>query len=237
MMTAFKRSAVVLLLLWLPMSAVAGDELRAVNENGGQVAQWNRFVGDLYKLHQRLLASHDTYEKHRVGGYHRYPEFYDEVTTIDRETERVLSVIKWERRPAAGVVDKLASWMGMGQEEEGAGPALHSIEVYIYNKAGQLLRDYSATYLPGHRNAPMQTLIFLHDYRDGLHAFRSFDAGGNRIYEACRGIREGREVDIDLDEDQLDIETYDPSGITHSGLYGFCFERIPVDTDEYLPPR
>jgi hypothetical protein len=235
-MKALRRGTLALL-LWLPLSAGAQVEVRELSENEDQVAQWNRFVDDLYQLHQRLVASHDTYEKHRVGGYHRYPEFYDEVTTVDRETGRALSVIQWERRLPVGVVDRLASWLGMGQEWEGTGPALHSIAVNIYNEAGQLLRDYSATYLPGYRNAPMQTLVFLHDYRDGLHAFRSFDASGNRIYEACRGSHEGREVDIDLDEDRSDIETDDPSSITHSDLYRFCFERIPVNADEYLSPR
>jgi hypothetical protein len=149
----------------------------------------------------------------------------------------VLSVIKWERRPAAGVVDNLTSWLGMGQQKDGAKRVLHSIEVYIYSEAGQLVRDYSATYLPGHRNAPMQTLIFLHDYRGGLHAFRSFDAGGNRIYEACRGTHDGKEVDIEFDEDQIFGGVHDSTGAISGDLYKFCFERIPTSVEDYLPPR
>ena len=110
-----------------------------------------------------------------------------------------------------------------------------------YDEEGRLLRDYAASYLPDYRNAPSQTLIFLHRYNDGVHAFRSFDASDDLLYERCEGEFQGEKVYFGLDIDEIEEaagQLYQSnSGIMAQPVYRHCFGDMPASAAEALPPR
>ena len=116
-------------------------------------------------------------------------------------------------------------------------PVLHSIEVYVRDDEGRVLRDYGASFLTTHRNSPVQTLINLHNYDQGLHGFRQFDASGDRIYEFCEGRYQGEAVQIRLFED--DLVGTDPrmDRVMESAEYEACFGGLPAGPGEYLTPQ
>ena len=114
---------------------------------------------------------------------------------------------------------------------------IHVIEVYVYNKEGKVIRDYSAAFLPVYRNAPNQTLISLHQYNKNLHAFRSFDASGDRILERCEGNYNGKEISFMLDEDELYEFMNDEKGVMYSDEYKLCFNNLQETLGKYLKPQ
>lgn len=197
-------------------AAGVGAETRTVQPDEDQVARWNRFVDALQALHERRIEGRSVSKTERIGGYHRFPEFYTETTYTDAKTGLPLSIVQRER----------------------AHPdRLHSIQVFIYDDHGKMIRDYSATYLPWGRNAPIQTLINLHHHTNGLHAFRSFDASDRHIYDGCRGRHEGRAVDIDLDEFAMIEAEKTPNGVLQSKAYRLCFAALPTSAREHILPR
>lgn len=113
---------------------------------------------------------------------------------------------------------------------------LHTIEVYVHDKLGRVVRDYTAAYLPFYHNAPTQTLISLHHYNNKLHAFRSFDASGDTVLERCEGKdSKGQTVNLLLDEDDL---LYDNDGIMDSAEYKQCFAGFKHDKlGKYILPQ
>ncbi len=194
----------------------AGDRVVQVDANLTHEERWNRFVERLYALQQRLLNDVETRKSVRVGGYYRLPKFYREVSYYDKKTGKLLSLIQWERRHP---------------------DRIHAIEVYIYDERGRVIRDYSAMYLTHSRNAPMQTLINLHNYNRGLHAFRQFDASGNRIYEDCRGKYAGKPVEISLDEDYIIEHADTGTGVMATPAYKACFKGLALTAGDYLNPH
>ncbi len=212
-----------------PLPAAAGERLTR-----DQV--WNRFVEELYALHHKRLAAHRVRESLRIGGYARYPEFYEEVQYIDAASGRVLSTIQWERERLEGLWGGLIAWF-RGPRPQRDLRHIHSIAVNVYDAAGRLLRDYSATFLPDHRKVPSQTLVFLHDYPAGLHAWRGFDASGNRVYEGCRGELGGAPVDLNLDDDDIANALDGETGLMDTPAYRACFARLPEAAGPYLRPR
>lgn len=172
--------------------------------------QWNNFVSDLLKLNDQLLKKAPHEESWRIGGYSNQPRFFDEVTYTNRQTGHVTSILQWERRDPS---------------------AIHSLEVKLRDKNGQVYKDFSASYLTQHRNAPIQTLITLHYYNKKLHGFRVFDASLNRIYEVCRGKLKDKTVNIDLDDDygELSEALEDKQGIMASREYKACFGGRDID--------
>lgn len=70
---------------------------------------------------------------------------------FNKNTNKLISKIQWE-------VDKPDT--------------IHTIEVFLYDAQGQVKTDFYARYLPYARNAPVQTLINLHNYNDSLHSFQ-----------------------------------------------------------------
>lgn len=191
-------------------------ELRTVQPDDDQVARWNRFVDDLYALHVRQLEGRAVRIAERIGSYHRFPDFYDETAYIDEKTNAPLSIVQRER----------------------AHPErLHFIQVFVYDDRGRLTRDYSATYLPWGRNAPIQTLVNLHHHASNLHAYRSFDASDRHLYDACKGRYEGRTVDIDLDEFAMIEAEKTPNGVLQSKAYHACFATLPASAGRYLMPH
>jgi len=166
--------------------------------------QWNKFVDDLVSLNEQLIKSTLHRESWRVGGYSNEPRFFDEVTYTNEQTNEVTSVIQWERRDPS---------------------AIHSIEINLRDKQGRLTKDFSASYLTKHRNAPIQTLITIHYYNKNLHGFRVFDASKTRIYDVCRGTYKGKKVNIDLDDDygELSEALENKKGIMSTAAYKACF--------------
>jgi hypothetical protein len=209
---------------WLPSlclicvvgASQAGDGGVVVVPQLTHEQRWNLFVEKLYALHQKRLQGAKTREETRNGGYYRLPNFYREVSYYDGADGRLLSRIQWEREHPDRV---------------------HSIEVYVYDDRGRVARDYGALFLPHSRNAPMQTLINLHAYNHKLHAFRQFDASGNRIYEYCQGDFSGKPVELEVHEDLLiELEGVD-GGIMATPVYRACFKGLGMTAGVYLDPQ
>lgn len=183
----------------------------SAREDTVRVDEWNRFADRLLAVHRRFLHSYPIRTEEETGGYARLPEFYREVSYFDSRTDRLLSRIRWEQdRP----------------------DTVHVIEIFFYDESGRVERDYSAAFLPNHRNAPYQTLINLHRYTDGLHAFRQFDASGERLYEYCRGSWFDEPVLIELDEPLVAT----PDTLLNSEAYIACFGFVPLADGNYLDP-
>lgn len=202
---------VSLLYLSLMTTAHAAEPMKQDNQH---IRTWNTFADNVYQLHQQLSRVNGVTKKTRIGGYAGMPEFYREERYY--LGDRLISTVQWE------------------QTQENV---LHSVEVFIHDQQGRVIRDYSAAYLPTYRNAPTQTLISLHRYQDKLHAFRSFDASGYRIIERCTGRLEGREVNILLDEDEIDEALGDQASIMESTEYRACFGDLQTEAGKYLLPQ
>jgi hypothetical protein len=224
-------TACIVLVAALPLAPV---QARAATDQHSRT--WNAFVDQLYDLHKRTIAEHQTREERRIGGYFRHPEYYEEVKYFDRASGQLLSMVQWERPPEGGWLEPLLSLFQDPPPLESR-DRLHSIAVYVYDDQGRVLRDYSATFLPDYRGAPTQTLIFLHAYPGDLHAMRSYDASGNLTYESCEGSLNGSKVEIDLDEDQMALERDKADGIMHSAAYRSCFGSLSQEAGEYLEPH
>jgi hypothetical protein len=218
-----KKWSAPLLAVFVAVPAMGEIQTRAINEQTDQVTRWNRFVDKLFTLHLKRISGREIRTTEKVGGYHRYPEFYNEITYIDAKSDLPLSAIRWLREnPGERNKDR---------------EDIHQIQAYIYDKQGRVTRDYSATYLPEFRNAPIQTLVTLHHYADELHGFRVFDASDNRIYEVCRGRHEGSKVDIGLDEDEMALYQHQPDSVMHSEVYQKCFGDIALSAGDLVEPQ
>ncbi|NOZ10783.1 MAG: hypothetical protein GXP09_07090 [Gammaproteobacteria bacterium] len=215
---------------------VLADSSFQVSGSDSHVTRWNRFVDVLYDLHNTAQAKYEIRQVSRIGGYPRHPEFYEEISYYDKKSGKLLSVIQWEREEEKGVIDKVFSML---KKEEPKAPRdrIHSISINIYDDQGRVIRDYSATYLPTHRNAPSQTLIFLHQYNGDLHAFRGFDATGNRLFEKCEGRLESKGVDLSLDDIEIAYAVDEKDGVMQAKEYRACFDGLAVTADVYLSPR
>jgi len=187
----------------------------AAKEDNVHVRKWNSFANDLYKLHKKNIANKKITIKSKKGGYATNKVFYLEKEFFD-EQGKLLSRISWE-------IEKPEY--------------IHVIEIFIYNDNGQVIRDYSAAYLPIYRNAPTQTLISLHRYNQGLHAFRSFDASDDRILERCEGKYNKKEISFMLDEDELYALIGDEKGMMYSADYELCFGDLQETAGKYLNPQ
>lgn len=208
-----------LALVLVALPAVADDE-QTLKEDKRHVRDWNAFAENLLKLHRRRIAGREVEVKQSVGGYAGDPDFYRQVEYYDKASGRLISRLQWERENPE---------------------ALHTAEVYIYDDRGRVIRDYAVAYLPRYRNAPSQTLIFVHQYNDGLHAFRSFDASGELIFERCEGTYHGRPVSLMLDVDEIDEAAYEKRrfnrGIMTTEDYRLCFDGLDETADLYLVPN
>ncbi len=208
----------VILASLLPAGGICAEQqFMRMQEDSEHVATWNRFADRIYELHRKRIAGRALRTTERIGGYggvvNPLPDYYREVSYYAADSDRLLSRIRWVR-----------------DEPD----TIHEIEVYIYDDSGRVSRDYVAAYLPRARNAPIQTLINLHHYEDGLHGYRQFDASGNLIYEQCRGRLDGRRVHISLEDYQLGAEQ-EPA-VMHSERYRTCFAGLPRSADKYLDP-
>lgn len=184
-----------------------------------QVRRWRQFMDDVHALHRRLIAGRAMQVTRRVGGYARHPEYFREEVYTDSRNGRVIGRLQWVSQ---------------------APTQLHSIEVFIHDRRGRVVRDYSAWYLPDARNAPWSATVSLYAYPDdGLMAFRSFDASDNPVQEVCRGRYRGEDVEIAFDEfDRLREERKPGGGMLGTALYRLCFQGLPLNSaGRYLQPQ
>ncbi len=189
-------------------SAVKGDNIH--------VRTWNAFANNTLKLHQKLIKGKEVEIETSVGGYSGTPDFFKEEKFSDRETGKLISVVQWERENPE---------------------VMHTIEVFVHNKKGHVIRDYVAAYLPTYRNAPTQTLVSFHKYNGKLHAFRSFDASGEIIVERCEGKYKGQEVNLLLDEDEIYAALDGNSKAMEQPDYKACFKGLRKEPGKYLKPQ
>lgn len=206
----------VALLSSLPVGVlVAGSESK-MKEDVVQVKSWNHFSQLCLDLHKKQIAGKKIKQTETTGGYVSDPEYYREVIYIDEASGNVLSKVQWES----------------------ANPdAMHSIEVYVYDDKGRVIRDYASAYLPNQRNAPVQTLINLHNYNGDLHAFRQFDGSKDLIYEYCEGSYKGKAQQIRLFEDDLYATDYEARQLFKSPVYKACFNGVDKTPGKYIRPQ
>ena len=208
----------ILAISLLPLSnpAVNADSGETMKVDSNHVDSWNDFTDMVLDLHKQQIQGREIITTEVDGGYLSNPEFYREVTYTDKKTGRILSIIQWESEHPDRV---------------------HSIEVFVRNNAGKVIRDFSASYLPGSRNAPVQTLINLHHYNDGLHAFRQFDVTKDVIYEYCKGEYNGKKHELRLFEDDLVAADYDSRQLLKSPVYKACFHGLQASVGKYINPQ
>lgn len=175
------------------------------------IKRWNGFANAVYQLHKLQIEKIPHTTKTTKGGYQGNSDYYIETRYLDENTEQLLSRVL----------------------READNPELiHVVEVFIHDQQGRVIRDYLAAYLPGFRNAPIQTLINFHSYQSNLHAYRQFDASGARIYEQCRGSLGGEDIFLSLEEHE-----FEPGlAILTAGEYQQCFSNIPKLAGKYLQP-
>jgi hypothetical protein len=203
----------------LQLDVTAADQVRTVSVQEDQVTAWNKFAERVHQLHRSQLQGRKIEQAEEFGGYRGLPRFYRQVTYRDADSKRVLSQIQWEREQP---------------------DRIHSIEVYVYNVEGRLLRDYMAWYLPHRRNAPRATAINLYHYDDDVRGWRQFDASNERTYEKCSEWRDGKEQRtlIELSEDKLIEALAEPTkGVLASALYQRCFASLTDTAGRYLEPK
>jgi tetratricopeptide (TPR) repeat protein len=208
-------SAAVVFSLTASYSRADEKHYSRLHEDKQRVKAWNTFAKRLYTLDQKMFAAHELRTETSQGGYAGQPNLYTETRYYDKNSNHLLSRIQRMNHDPSLIM---------------------LIEVYLYNETGKVSRDYSAAYLPYNRNAPIQTLINLHAYHDGLHGFRQFDASGERIYEQCRGVYRGKSVMLSLEEDQITEGPYRDKQTLDSMLYKTCFADLPLKADKYLNP-
>lgn len=209
-----KRSVqTFLLLILMPVTPLNAEVLKADNE---YARICNMFADNALELHQKLIDEKDVKIVKSTGGYHGNPNFYAEEKFIDKKNGKVISIVTWELENPEN---------------------LHTIEVFVRDDKGRVIRDYAAAYLPTYRNAPTQTLVSLHQYNDKLHAFRTFDAIGDRILDRCTGTLNGKEVNLMVDEDELIEAMHGYSDVMQDPEYKACFKGLPEKAGDYLTPQ
>lgn len=215
-MIRFVQLALVFLLLGVAGTAPGEDDLVHRLETMGHAQRWNSFVDQIYALHKKLIAGRDITTNERIGGYYREPKFYREVTYTDKKTGRVISRISWER----------------------AHPnRIHVIQVYLYNKQGRVIRDFTGAYRTTDHDSPQATEINLHAYHGKLHAFRQFNASNEIYYEKCSGTWNGKPVDIRLDDEDLASFEGESDTPMTTPEYARCFAGLPKSAGKYLIPQ
>jgi len=212
-----RQHSLLLVIVCMVLANMAGaaEEPSRMREDKTHVQVWNGFVSDILALHQQKLAVQELKKTSKIGGYASQPDFYTEEEYRDAEG-RLLSRLQWERKSPN---------------------TLHAIEMFIYDSKGRVIRDYTGAYLPHYRNAPTQTLISLHSYNGRLHAFRTFNASAEFIYEQCNGQYQGNEVSISLDIDEKEALEGQPGTVLNSKTYAECFKGMSQTVGTYLRPQ
>ena len=199
-------------------SVLANSRNNVLKEDRIQVNKWNNFVTELYQLHLDHTKRYPVTTRTITGGYggsFANKNFYREISYYNSKSNQLMSKIQWE-------IDQPDT--------------IHSIEVYLYDTKGRVKTDFYARFLPEARNAPVQTLINLHNYSDKLHAFRQFDANGELIYETCRGMFFDEKINLHLDDEEiLDFRTENADEMLNEA-YSSCFLNVSKTANAYLHP-
>ncbi len=196
--------------------ATGTESSGGMKEDKTHVQVWNEFARNVFNLHKKQLMGRQIRKTSEVGGYVGRPAFYREVNYYDAKRNLLLSKIQWELKNPQHI---------------------HSIEVYVYDDKGRVVRDYTVSFLPDYRNAPVQALINLHTYKDGVHGMRQFDASGDRTYETCEGTYKGKKVSFRLFEDDLEGDDADVARLMKSPLYKACMHNMPPKVSMHYMPH
>lgn len=183
-----------------------------------QIEVWNGFANTLYRLHKNTVSG--------VG--------VEKTTIIGNYGGELFGHIKYTQSEYTRKEDsRLVSRIRKIKNEQGN---FHTLEIFIYDEHGRVVRDYVAAYLPAFRNAPYQTLINLHYYDDDLHAYRQFDASGTRIFESCKGSVFDEKVEFLLEDYEIPDHISELDGALKQEAYRSCFDQISADVGIYLDP-
>lgn len=206
---------IVVLVLGVFTVPVRANDGGIVEGHNQHARTGNAFAKRVLALHQYLIARTGTTRKTRVGGYANYPDFYLEENWFDANGQHVSRVL-WEQDQPQN---------------------LHTIEVFIRDEQGRVLRDYLAAYLPDYRNAPTQTQVTLYRYNGELTAFRGFDAYGDAVVERCAGRFQDKEVSFLLDEDEIYEARVGRTDMMKRAEYQACFAGLPEKAGKFLTPQ
>jgi hypothetical protein len=195
-------------------ASAAEPDIQALEVDEAKVAQWNRFSGKMLELHKQLIDRQPVTRESSVGGYtgefFNDPDYYVEEIYRREGTNLVVSKVQWEKDHPGNV---------------------HTMELYRYDENNRVSRDYLVAYLPWGRNAPIQALVNLHSYNEGLHSFRQFDASGELVYEHCKGSLNGKPVELSLEAHEI----HPPR--TAQEDYRACFSGLQQQAGRYLSPQ
>lgn len=178
-----------------------------------QAVRWNRFAEQVYQLHLKTIAAQP---------------IRTEASEHDYEGDQAKDFGYRETRFLNADSGKLLSKMHVDRNDENK---RYYLEVNVLDKQSRVARDYIALYLPWSMKQPARTFISLHDYPGELHAFRQFNASGERILEICGGKLHGKSVNLLFEGAELDKT---PEA---SEAYRVCFAGLPLQAGEYLSPR
>ena len=199
-------------------STIAVTQHNSMKEDKKQVRNWNNFVTELYHLHISETNKVDIKTNETIGGYggeFSDKQFYREISYYNKANNNLISKIQWEVKNP---------------------DRIHTIEVFLYNDKNQVKTDFYARFLPYARNAPVQTLINIHNYNDNLHSFRQFDANGELIYETCRGKFFEQEINLHLDNEEISDFRNTAHDDFISETYSACFFNVAKTATKYLRP-
>lgn len=196
--------------IFLATSVFATEPMKEDNKH---VRVWNKFAQDTLSLHKKLTVGKNLSVKTRVGSYANVKDFYIEHRYYNKG--KLVSQVQWEKDNPK---------------------TLHTVEVNVHDQNGRVTRDFLAAYLPFYHNAPTQTLASFHHYNGNLHAFRSFDATGDKVLERCTGKdAKGQVVNLLLDEDDL---LNDPDDLIGTKEYNACFAGLKQQNlGKYIIPQ
>ena len=212
-------TTIMTLVSWIcllyPVSGQTADTSASVLANIQHTNAWNQFANRLYLLHLHQTSQYKTFTKESTGGYPGNSDFYREVKFYDSKSQLLISRVLWEIKNP---------------------DQIHEIEVFIYDDTGKLKRDYLAAFIPGGRNAPIQTLINFHYQNDELKSFRQFDASGQKIYELCEGKFFNKPLTISLDDNDFASHDSDITQLVESQEYQACFGHTIATLGDYINP-
>jgi hypothetical protein len=214
------RNIFKLLLLLIAINPASASSYEVLTHSSNERAQkWKIFGEKVYQLHEKQLTGRSIQETREPGGYKKYPDSYVEVSYYDKASGLLLSRIKWRTDQP----DKV-----------------HTIEVFVYDEKQQLVRDYTVAYIAFYydhlrsQDIPNQALVNFYNQHETLKAFRSFDASGDFVYEACSGTFEGKPVEISNDDGESEDEV---DNSLKSKIYKACFDGVLTSPGEYLDPH
>ena len=198
----------------LPFNSFAADK-NAMKEDNRHIRTWNGFADNALNLHKELIKKHPHEVKKSLGGYAGNKDFYIQEEHTHKDSGKVTSVVQWEKENPT---------------------VLHSIEVFVRDDQGRVIRDFLAAYLPGYHNAPVQALVSFHQYSGKLHGFRSFDASGDKVLERCQGEHKGKDFEFLLDEDDL-YAAYLNGNPIEEKVYELCVGKLDEKLGKYALPQ